>query len=766
VAAAVLLDMRAFTRVRADVTGAKNIVVLRTYFHDYANTSRYSKTQVEGFFGELNTLWGTHDSYGKISLNAQVTDLIQYPSNRSAYIDDFSTGDLSNGGKFDLVLDDAIANSPAGLDWSNVDAVMVVMAETDITQFHRGQGGTCTKKMGPAANAPSKYVGCAIFSENPSQTDLQVWGRWGHEVGHAFQEGGPAHPSNYNSNFELMDANMPGQTGMFEKWIPGGFGGWMPHSKYKIFTPVIGGGTAAVYAEEYDPAGRPNAQAIKADITGSLYYIVSVRRRVNGDELNGSNQGGAPATRGIPDEGVLIERVVENGDGAVAGSPWVVLQGKGGDRDKLWHEGDQFQNTADGIFISVAKKFDDDDYEVTVRYSDGSAQPDVGLYSWLSPPGNTYETTDIWIDSPINGYGTFRYGTWSDLHGGTVPTGNGDDPGVGQVNRFYARVRNFGTITASNAVVHFDVTDPPGLGINGSNGFVLLGTVTSAQFPGLGSIPPGGYTDVYFDWVPNFTVTPAQLAAGHFAFHTCVRVRVDHLPNEKVFGNQDGDGQQENIGYFEATQGPGAPAGAPYTNVIHLRNDDRVNKKYFYLKYKNDVPKDWLVSINGGKLGLELLPGEVRDIPVIIKQTSPQPYGSVFGVDVVASSQKLLVNDKNPRDVHPEFKNLGGTRIEAHVVAKVKLDCSARRTREGIQVIGRLSGIPEKQGDAELPILIEGVGGDRRFLPTSAQLVRTRGRSGFSGYLRAGKEPPRAAVCLFAGTQLLASASSGYVPIR
>jgi len=575
---AVLLSMRSFPRTSADVTGQKNVIVLRAYFHDYTATSRYSLPQVQGFFGDLNTLWGTRNSYGKMGLSAQVTDLIQYPSNRSAYIDDFSTGDLSNGGKFDLVLDDAIANSPAGLDWSDVDAVMVVMSETDPAQFHRGQAGTCTKKMGPAANAPLKYVGCAIFSENPSQSDLQVWGRWAHEVGHAFQEGNPPHPSNYNSSFELMDDNMPGQTGMFEKWIPGGFGGWMPHAKYKVFTPTTGGGTAAIYAEEYDPATRPNAQAVKADVTGSLYYIVSVRRRINGDELNGDFQSGPVGTRGIPDEGVLIERVVENGDGAVAGSPWVVLQGKGGDRDKLWHEGDQYQNTSDGVYITVDKKFDDDDYQVTVRYSDGSAQPDVGLYSWLSPPGNTYETTDIWIDSPINGYDTFRYGMWSDLHGGTVPKGNGDDPGVGQANRLYARVRNLGTLTATNVVVHFDVTDPPGLGINGSNGFVQLGTVTSAQFPGLASIAAGGFTDVYIDWVPDFTVTPAQLAAGRFAFHTCVRVRLDHLPNEKVFGNQDGDGQQENVGYFEATQGPGAPPGAPYTNVIRLRNNARERK--------------------------------------------------------------------------------------------------------------------------------------------------------------------------------------------
>jgi hypothetical protein len=757
------MALAAMPHVYANVTGTKNVVVLRTYFNDYANSSRYTKAEVQGFFTQLDTLWGTHNSYGVINISAQVSDLFKLPSNRSSYIDDFPDGDLSNGGKYMLVLNDAIANSPAGITWTNVDAVMVVMAETDTTQLHRGQGNKCTVKMGPTSGAASKLVGCAIFSENPGNSDLNVWGRWAHELGHAFQEGNPPHPSNYNSNFELMDASYPGQTGMFEKWIPGGFGGWMPNTKYKVFTAATGGGNSAVYAEEFSPGTKPNSQAVKADITASLYYLVSVRRRINGDELRDNGVG---ATTGIPDEGVLIERVVENGDASVTGAPWVVVQGKGGDRDKVWQEGDQFQNASDGMFIKVDKKVDDDNYEVTVRYSDGSMQPDVGMYSWISPPGNTYETTDIWIDSPVNGYGTFRYGSWSDLHGGTVPQGNGDDPAIGQVNRIYARVRNFGTLPATNVVVHFDITNPPGLGINGANGFIELGSANSTQFPGLASIPAGGTTDVYLEWTPNFTITPAQMAAGRFFFHTCLRVRIDHLAGEKVFGNQDGDGQQENIDYFQATGGPGAPPGAPYQSAIRLRNDDLVNKKYFYVNYKNDIPPGWVVEVNNGESGVELLPNEIRDIPIVIKQTSSKPWGSAFALDVSASSMRLLVNDRNPKDTHPEFKVLGGTRVEARVVAQVKLECRARKTADGIMIEGRLSGFPEKLGDAGFPVYLEGVDGARNLLPHSAVLVEAKGTAAFRGYLKRSEPIPRAAVCLFTGTDKLASASSGYIPIK
>ena len=81
------------------VSGAKRLIVLRVYFKDYSNTSRYTKAQVEGFFTLLNTHWGTNSSYGNISLSSQVSDLFQLPNNRSDYIDDLSGGDLSNGGK-------------------------------------------------------------------------------------------------------------------------------------------------------------------------------------------------------------------------------------------------------------------------------------------------------------------------------------------------------------------------------------------------------------------------------------------------------------------------------------------------------------------------------------------------------------------------------------------------------------------------------------------------------------------------------------------
>ncbi len=783
----------------------KRVIVLRVYFDDYANASRYTQAQVQAFFdNNLNTLW-QNTSYANIGISAQVTDLYQLPENRSAYVDDGdgwidvngngtyepavdnadgdgdgvdgtpcdpTSGagfDLSCGDKYGNVLGDAVAASPDTLNWDDIDAVMVVMAETNNAQFHRGQANSCNLPMGP--DGDEKLVGCAIFSENPTDTDLKVWGRWAHEVGHAFQQGGPGHPSNYKNEFELMDSNYPGQTGAFEKQSHTGFPGWLPSSKYQTFTPScdvgpdpcvgLGGGVAVLWAIEYKQSDKPNAQAVKAYVTENLYYLISVRRRVLGDELNGDFQGGPAATNGIPDEGVLIERVVEDA------AQWVTVQGKGGDRNKLWKAGDTFNSAGDGITINIRNKIDDDNYTVYVTYDQkASLQPDVMLDPWVSPPGNAHETTDIWIDSPVNGYGTFRYGMWNDLSGNPVPVGNGDDPAVGLVNRLYARVRNIGGAPASNVVVNFEITDPPGLGIAGSNGFTPLGTVNKVKFPALANIDPGQFVDVYLEWTPNFAVSPEDMAAGKFKFHTCVRVKLDAVANETVLGNQDGDREQENISYFEAPPAAGAPA---FDAIIHLRNDDPANSKFFQLYYESDLPAGWDIKVNNGDLGVDLAPNQVLDIPVKIIPGGAQAVGGIYGVDIAAASWLTLVSDLDPKDTHMEFDTLGGVLVETRIVQATKVSCSAKvQTKGFVQVSGQLSNFAKYVDRANpLRVLAVGVDAAGKLMSGVTSLLNVDSKTGaFSGSLADRSSKAKQVVCLFAGTAKLGSASSGYVKIK
>ncbi len=777
------------------VLGPQGVMVLRVYFQDYAATTRYTKAEVEGMLTDIDKLY-QNISYGAMSIDYQVSDLFQLPDNRSAYIDDGgavgtcaedSGGDLSCGSKFGKVLGDAIANSPAGLNWSAIKAVLVVMAETDPGEFHRGQGGAgCNLPMGPGGDIAN--VGCAIFSENPSDTDLQVWGRWAHEVGHAFQgDSGPAHPSNYNSEFELMDSNYPGQIGVYEKQEVLDYPGWLPESKYVTFTPDCtvgpspctgeGGGTAYLWAMEYDPDGMPNKQAAKAYITNSLYYMISVRRRVNGDELNGGFQPGPSGDYGIPDEGVLIERVEEGAAQVVTLMAPPALT-----RNDLWHEGETYTSAGDGIWITVGKQLDDDNYEVFVRYNEQAAmQPDVMLYPWTSPPGNTWETTDIWIDSPVNGYGVYSYGTWNALDGNPVPRGNGDEPALGLVNRLYARVRNVGGAPATDVVVNFEITDPPGLGIGGATGWASLGSVDSALFPDLATILPGEFVDVFLDWTPNFPPPASGLEGEAFYFHTCLRVTLDKVTNETVFGNQDGDMEQENVFYFAV---PETAVSAPiYDAVIHLHNDDLYEPRYFVVDWETNLPDGWRVDVNKGELGLELGPGEMADIPIVIE---PDPAysglpGVVGAVEVRASWHRLFVSDLDPKDMHPWFEELGGVVVQAAVKQETKLDCTVRETGQGQYYVRCELGGFDGYYDAKNPfrVLIQALGrtatGERRFLPDIFLLLTADERGVAEGTLQLPRErgvaegtaqPPEATVVevvgLFAGTEFLTSAASGY----
>jgi hypothetical protein len=756
----------------------KKVILLRVYFDDYTANSRYTCAEVDSMMSDMDTLW-QNTSYSNIDIDYQVSTLFELPDNRSDYVDDLPAcepdatlrpfGDLSCGAKFGKVLEDAINNSGGikdcsgnVLNWNNVDLVLVLMAETSNAEFHRGQG-TNSKNLPMGPGGDMKNVGAAIFSENPTENDNQIMGRWAHEVGHALQQNGPAHPSNYNNEFELMDSNYPGQTGPFEKMSDIAFPGWLPETKYKEIDPDSGGDNACLWAMEYNPTDKPNYQAIKANITDSLYYLISVRRRVLGDDLNGDF-----TPFGIPDEGVIIERVSEGAN------PWVTVMGNGAvggvcgavcDRDDLWHDGDSYDGGADGIYITIRNRVDEDNYCVYVTYDDQALQPDVMMNPWRSPPGDTWETTDIWIDSPLNGYDTYRYGKWDDGTGNLVPHGNGDDPAIGQVNRIYARVRNVGFSPATDVEVTWEMTDPPGLGIAGSNGWASLGTVDKTDFPGLASIAAGDFVDVYLNWTPDFVVSEEDMAAGVFNFHTCVRTTLNHVAGETVFGNQDGDDEQENINYFEFPPEAGA---TEFGVTIKLKNDDAANKKYFYISYEDDIPAGWKVDINSGKLGIELAPSEEVDIPVSLYKDAVSNVGDTFSVNIQSSSMRTLQNDKNSKDLHTDFEVLGGVRLEARVLQRPTLTCEGENQGDEYYIKGRLDNIdPYYDQKVPLQVALEGVDSDRKIIPATLSLVTVNPDGSFEGYLTPARGgTPREGVCLFCGTTELASASSGYFPLE
>jgi len=206
--------------------------------------------------------------------------------------------------------------------------------------------------------------------------------------------------------------------------------------------------------------------------------------------------------------------------------------------------------------------------------------------------------------------------------------------------------------------------------------------------------------------------------------------------------------------------------------VIHLRNDDAAQRKYFYLNYVPHLPDGWTVNLNNGVFGMELAPGQMVTIPIVIQSggSVTATVGDVFRVDVGASSQRMLVNALDPMDTHVEFKPLGGVTIQAYVLQPTRLACQAAETRAPNYpfIWGRLDGFqgylpPTGQG---LPIFLEGVDAGNNFLPQSAQIVYTDQDGRFFGHLSdVNQRPLKQVICLFAGTDMLASASSGFVDV-
>ena len=675
-----------------DVTGPQKIVVLRVRFSDYSTATRYTQPAVQSFFdNDINTMWG-RISYGTISINATVSVLLNLPHPRSSYITDHSDGDLSEGGQFIAVLNDAVAAAhTAGIDFTGVKDVMVVMGETNAAQYHRGQATTCMLAVGPSSSLAS--VGCAIFSENPADTNERVWGRWMHEMGHAFQAaGGPAHPSNYNNSFELMDRLYPGHSGMFSKqsFGAGGFPGWISSSVYDVVGTGVAGTSDVVYAEEYQPSDLPvgGKRAIKFYASASVYYIISVRQRMYGDEI-----------RPIPDDhGVLIERVQPGAD------PWVTVIGPGGDSTKLWQPNPNvIIPTPDGVYITVVNQPDPSKWAYLIQVRrDAMPRPDVMIRPWLSPPLNTWETTDIWVDSTCNGYGTLMYGTYTPS-GDSTPVGysNGDSPCANHDNRVYARIRNIGNTPAANVVVHFQVTDPLGVGMNGST-WVDIGTANSGTFAGLASLAAGAYMDVYVPWVPAVALTPEQIAAGLFNYHSCIRVIIDTVAGETIVSNQDGIDEQENIGqFFAPPAGPGAAASS-IDYLVPLRNDDTLKPKSFNLDWESDLPPGWKVEVNGNNPTVDIPAGGLALLPVSILRAVPAAAGEVYSLKLRATYLRPLVSDipgvdpitKLP-DIHMEFKPLSAATLGVIVADPTTLNIKPQRDPNGgVCVTGSIAPMP------------------------------------------------------------------------
>ncbi len=458
---------------------------------------------------------------------------------------------------------------------------------------------------------------CAITGQSD-------WGGAAHEIGHMLT-GNFGHPSGYDNAFDTLDSGYPhagayggytrmdaaAGTGREHAW----FQGWINFGHVVTYDPPTSGTeTLEPIAYSASPGAAPNV--IRVGTSRGYYYTLECRREVLTDT-------------GIPEEGIVILKVTPGAH------PEAEVQGG---VDNAFAPGDSFTDATADLRID-ANPFVGDGCAVSISYGPTatSGSPDVGIVPWLSPPEQTWETVDLWVDSSCNGYEedapgdplTLRYGRRTDPEQSVI--GNGDDPCFDHENRLYARVRNFGTATADNVKVRFEVSDPLGVGIQPDTGWAEVG-----EAPIISSLAPGAFADVYVPWVPSAPETLGIDEPDRFAYHSCFRVVMDAVSGEIVLANQDGDREQENIDYFEIRRDRLSGSYSPAERHIFISNLGNNFEKRFWLGVESTLPPSWSLTIGDGSSNVVVPAGSVLTIPVRIEVPFGTPLDQAYRVRVAA----------------------------------------------------------------------------------------------------------------------------------
>lgn len=696
-------------------TGTYRVALLHVTFSD--TNPAYTLAQLQRAAGEIRQFY-EQLSYGRLDLEVQPVE-VKLTNTGEFYLNQCQTPpqETRNPCPPPLIEDAAQAAAASGFSFANIDGIGVLstfnfvynssladFTDPPITIARPGVSGTFQRS----------------YLHEGSQTAFPSgvwWGSWAHEIGHQLEFAdngtfGPSsgHPSGYNSGYDLMDSCYP--CGGSSYTLLGApivntngkvFAGWLSPGNVAVVNAPSPGTTVVLTPLEQAFTSGQATQAIQIPIAQGVYYMVDVRRRLLADTYQNFGQ----PNQGIYDEGVHIVEVEEtrsppmkvmnacdttvtggcvNNSGdpraancSTAPAPWCWPY-------DLWHVGDTFTDSANAIQIRVDSAIANG-FAVTVKRGAQPGHPNMFIVPWLTPPMNTYETVDIWVDSSCNGYesdvgaGGLRYGRRSD---GTV-IGNGDDPCANHENRIYAHVRNIGDAPASKIVVHFRVSSPLGVGVTGT-----WSEVGEATIP---SLAAGAATDVFVTWTPVVNLTPQEIAHGHFRFHSCIQAIIDPVQGEIVTSDNMA---QENFDDFEAVQGP-QQAYAPLHGNFFLFESDRDGVRTFNIDVKSALPKSWKYKVANSQHTLTLGPNETVQVPVDIQIPKGTPVGQSYSLLAKATTLTTLHNEAIPPNslvgaTHLALTEVGGVNLAAHTVLPDKLSLTVALDSSGeINASGTLS---------------------------------------------------------------------------
>jgi hypothetical protein len=668
--------------------GTYRVALIEVTFSD--TTAAYTPLQLTEAAGEMHDYFDKM-SYGQLNL-VVVPFEISLPQKVEFYWT--ASGGLNNVTPT-LYAAAAEQAGAEGFDFKDINGISV------LTTACLGQGRDFTNGKQPLAEAhvngtfgQSHDYECPGPPPGPSGVK---WGGWAHEIGHQLQIadginianwGMGGHPSAYASGYDQMDSCYPCDTSAYSLLGPNVmngnekvFSGWMPTGNVvTVNVPKTGSSAATVVLTpiEQNFVQTPAQQAIKVVKKTGGYYLVEARQRLDADALQNHGSG----VQGIYDTGVHITSIDETGN-----PPMTVinrcdylgaacLPGNDPACDvttrpancwpyDLWHVGDTFKDTTNAIEIKVDSAVGEG-FEVAATIGVPPGHPDMYIIPWLTPPMNTYETVDIWVDSSCNGYYAdvgpkgLRYGVRPD---GTV-IGNGDDPCANHENRIYATVSNIGDAVANNAVVHFQVSNPLGVGVTGS--WSEVGKLT------IPTLAAGASTTVFVPWTPTVTLTPAEIASGRFKFHSCVQVIIDPPKGQVVTSGLEA---QENFNNFDAVRTPkGAYAPLQGSFMVSARALGEDIAQTVWLQATSQLPTGWTYALNHG-LETLTLGGNTPNVtvPVVVNVPDNSPVGESFELaaqlNYIATLFNAAIPPNSPQPAtHRGLTSAGGVTLGIQTV--------------------------------------------------------------------------------------------------
>ena len=628
-------------------TGPQNFAVICAHFSDQT-TTRWTINEMDSIMTIISDFW-YNASYGTVTIASEVEGWYNLGNTEASY------GNLVNN--YNDVIDDAIDLADPDIDFSQHDYVLVW-----INIRWRGYS-TIGNWYSITTDEGTFNVGASLVGEHAptgmTDTESAVWGRTAHEMGHAF---GLYHTHlNYNSDFSLMAAGYPSDLIVYSQVFDEVTGWFDSSNNQKIISPGESQTDFIVRPRSLNLVG--DFQSLKVEISSSTYYMVEVVRTQSEDAW-------------VSDEGVLIYMV----DGGKTDEACV-------DKDSptgvLWDVGEKFTDAANSITIEIVEALADG-YKIRVNNNAGS--PDLMITPWGAPP---YETPDIWVDSPVNGWDHYRH---RDSQGN--PIGNGDEPWANHENRLCARIHNIGGVDAYGVVVKFYFTEPIGAG-NVVWDYVGETTVDVAK---------GSYEEVYVPWTPTMTVTPGQ--SGIVPIHGCGRVEILPLPEETTQSNNNA---QENISFFEIVQSEGGGAGfGPLHYVFRIWNPSEFEKKI----YVNIIglTANWKLENATGIGDFDIFKGSgSKDFFMRLVPNREIEFGEDLEAHVVMGYSEWFDDDDFVGDV--VLQQVGGLSIAARTMYRTLINMNASVDAKSVKITGTLISLDDLPSS-----LFPAKGGDRRIL--------------------------------------------------